>query len=207
MVLGYTEAIPATEQKRRRGKQHFNHWHGLHPSFDCNFMCVFFFFLSASWKLKRHLSRAGISQIVNMTSKKKKKKSKTKLICLTALLSHFTLSVFVTTEISRMEIPTIRGTPGDVGLLNEEDTRWKHAWERRSATRRWRRADTGGTHRLRSWAENTMWRQGEPVLLLDLHQNYPQLGISFWIPPADGRISANTLLSRVVRNASLSFVF
>lgn len=204
MVLGYTEAIPATEQKRRRGKQHFNHWHGFHPSFDCNFMC--FFFLSFMDIKTPSLSSRNLTNR-KYDKQKKKKKSKTKLICLTALLSHFTLSVFVTTEISRMEIPTIRGTPGDVGLLNEEDTRWKHAWERRSAMRRWRRADTGGTHRLRSWAENTMWRQGEPVLLLDLHQNYPQLGISFWIPPADGRISANTLLSRVVRNASLSFVF
>lgn len=42
------------------------------------------------------------------------------------------------------------------------------------------RADERETYRLHSWAENTMWRQGESVLLLDLHQNYPQLGISFF---------------------------
>lgn len=53
MLLGYTEAIPATEQKRRRGKQHLATGMDFHPSFDCNFM---FFSLSASWTLKRHLS-------------------------------------------------------------------------------------------------------------------------------------------------------
>ncbi|KAI5100407.1 very-long-chain 3-oxoacyl-CoA reductase-A [Silurus meridionalis] len=52
------------------------------------------------------LSRAGISQIVNMTTTKARPNS-----CLTALLSHFTLSVFATTQSSRMEIPTIKGKP------------------------------------------------------------------------------------------------
>lgn len=79
-------------------------------------------------------------------------------------------------------------------------------------------ADKRGTHRLHSWAENTMWRQGEPVLLLDLRQIYSQLGIAssfflffftqiyIYISPTDGRSSASSLLLRVIRNASLSFV-
>lgn len=67
-------------------------------------------------------------------------------------------------------------------------------------------ADKRETHRLHSWAENTMWRQGEPGLLLDLRQNNSQIGIAFSIPPADGRSSASSLLLRAIRNASLSFV-
>lgn len=124
------------------------------------------------------LSRAGISQIVNMTTPQARPNSFVWRRC----WAIFTLSVVATTESSRWEIPTIRKTPGDVGLADEEDTRWKHAWERRSAGRRWRSAAPEsmrweGNTLAAHWAENTMWRQREPVLLPDLHQNYPLLGI------------------------------